>query len=61
MLHKKCGKKTQPGGGPQALIREDLPFVLWHGGRQEDFFNPSLKFAPTGSRTQDLRSATEAT
>jgi hypothetical protein len=25
------------------------------------FFNPSLKFAPTRSRTQDLRSATEAT
>jgi hypothetical protein len=25
------------------------------------FFNPSLKFAPTGRRTQDLRSATRAT
>ena len=31
--------------------------VLWAWGRQEDFFNLNLKFAPTGSRTQDLRSA----
>jgi hypothetical protein len=27
--------------------------------KQRDFFNPSLKFAPTGRRTQDL-SATGA-
>ena len=34
----------------------DLCFGVWD--RRGDFFNASLKFAPTGSRTQDLRSAT---
>jgi hypothetical protein len=33
---------------------QDLPFVLWCGGRLEDFFDPRLKSAPTGSRTHDL-------
>jgi hypothetical protein len=28
-------------------------------GQTRDFFNHRLKFAPTGSRTQDLRSATK--
>jgi hypothetical protein len=30
--------------------------MLWRGTDEEVFFNPSLKFAPTGSRTQDLGS-----
>ena len=32
--------------------------VLWTWGRRGDFFNLNLKFTRTGSRTQDLRSAT---
>ena len=50
-------------GGAVTLVSAGryLPFVLWHGGMRGDFFNPSLKFAPTRSRTQDLRSVTEAT
>ena len=37
-------------------------YVLWRVGKQGDFiFNLCLKFAPTGSRTQDVRSAIEAT
>jgi hypothetical protein len=35
----------------------------WHnqGNQQVTFFNLSLKFALTGIRTQDLRSATQTT
>ena len=35
--------------GPGA---RDLPFVLWRGVRRGNFFNPTLKFAPTRSQTQ---------
>jgi hypothetical protein len=35
--------------------------VLLAWDRRVDFFNHGLKFAPTGSRTQDLRSATQTT
>ena len=35
--------------------------MLWHVGKRGDFFfNLSLKFTPTESRTQDLSSAAEA-
>jgi hypothetical protein len=34
--------------------------VLWRMRRGGDFFNLNLKFTPTGSQTQDLRSATRA-
>jgi hypothetical protein len=37
-----------------------LTYALQGEGRG-DFFNPSLKFVPTGNGTQDLRSATQAT
>jgi hypothetical protein len=42
-------RRPRPGPG--------LRPVLWPWDRRGDFFNLSLKFAPTGSRTQDLRSA----
>jgi len=36
--------------------------VLWHPGPARGFFlTPSLKFAPTGSRTQDLEGAAGVT
>ena len=42
-------RRPRPGPG--------LRPVLWPWDRRGDFFNLSLKFTPTGSRTQDLRSA----
>ena len=42
-------RRPRPGPG--------LRPVLWPWDRRGDFFNHNLKFAPTGSRTQDLRSA----
>ena len=44
-------------GGRRPWELGRLRAVLWHRGQRGDFFNLSLKFAPTGSRTQDLRSA----
>ena len=53
---------------PRPILTQEVPSpcenragafhcTLAHGDGQGDFFNLSLKFAPTGSRTQDLRSA----
>ena len=41
--------------GPQADLGRFFTSALAHGTGEGIFFNPSLKFAPPGSRTQDLR------
>jgi hypothetical protein len=59
-----CPTLTQRHRSPCETINDlgwalDLCFGV--GQTRGFFFNPSLKFAPTGRRTQDLRSATRAT
>jgi hypothetical protein len=59
-------KKTQPVGVRplQGIVLRrrhshtgEIGRVLPYASAQEIFFNPNLKFASTGSQTQDLRSA----
>ena len=54
-LLNPCPTLTQRHHRPMRTDRSlDLCFGV---GQTRGFFNPSLKFAPMGSQTQDLRSA----
>ena len=50
-----------PYMGPQADLGRLTTSALTHGTSEGIFFTLSLKFAPTGSRTQDLRGAAGVT